>query len=112
MAVSAPPTIIALYFIQIFYLRTSRQIRCLDLEAKSPLYQHYTETLEGLATIRALRWGPSFDKVAMSLLDDSHRPFYLLYSLQRWLKFGIGFCCCSCGYCLGSNCSMRPQFIK
>lgn len=91
MAVSVPPTIIALFFIQKFYLRTSRPIRFVDLEAKSPLYQHYTETFKGLATIRALGWMPSFDKVAMSLLDDSQRPFYLLYSIQRWLNLVLDF---------------------
>ncbi|KAG4410817.1 hypothetical protein IFR04_016047 [Cadophora malorum] len=44
---------IAVWLIQKYYLRTSRQVRILDLEAKSPLYTHFIETLSGLPTIRA-----------------------------------------------------------
>lgn len=37
LAIGYPFLLVVLYFIQMFYLRTSRQIRLLDLEAKSPL---------------------------------------------------------------------------
>ena len=37
MAISYPFLGILLYIVQKFYLRTSRQLRLLDLEAKSPL---------------------------------------------------------------------------
>jgi len=47
-----PAVIIGLFLIQRYYLRTSRQIRLLDLENRSPLYQLFTETTEGLETIR------------------------------------------------------------
>jgi ABC-type multidrug transport system fused ATPase/permease subunit len=37
LAIGYPFVMVAMYFIQNFYLRTSRQLRLLDLEAKSPL---------------------------------------------------------------------------
>lgn len=37
MAISYPFLALLLYVVQRFYLRTSRQLRLLDLEAKSPL---------------------------------------------------------------------------
>lgn len=37
MAVSYPFIVALLFIVQKFYLRTSRQLRLLDLEAKSPL---------------------------------------------------------------------------
>jgi ABC-type multidrug transport system fused ATPase/permease subunit len=37
IAITYPVLIVVLYYLQKFYLRTSRQIRLLDLEAKSPL---------------------------------------------------------------------------
>lgn len=37
LAISYPFLGVLLYFVQKFYLRTSRQLRLLDLEAKSPL---------------------------------------------------------------------------
>ncbi|KAI4100224.1 MAG: hypothetical protein L6R37_005596 [Teloschistes peruensis] len=85
-AVSFPIWIVVLYFIQKFYLRTSRQLRFLDLEAKSPLYTQFTEILAGLATVRAFGWQHSLEKKNRFLLDRSQRPFYLLFAVQRWLQ--------------------------
>ncbi len=80
-----PLVILVLYFLQKFYLRTSRQIRLLDIEAKAPLYSHFQETLSGLATIRAFGWSSAFMEKHLEVLDQSQRPFYLLYCIQRWL---------------------------
>lgn len=84
-AISFPICILALYLIQRFYLRTSRQLRFLDLEAKSPLYTKFVECLNGLATVRAFGWQGALQKRNRELLDLSQRPFYLLWSVQRWL---------------------------
>ena len=81
-----PFCFLATYGIQKFYLRTSRQLRLLDLEAKSPLYTHFTETLEGLPTVRAFGWQEAFERKNTKLLDSSQQPFYLLYCIQRWLN--------------------------
>ncbi len=35
-------------------------MRLLDLEAKSPLYSHFIESLSGLVTIRAFGWDENF----------------------------------------------------
>ncbi|KAF2995600.1 hypothetical protein E8E14_000809 [Neopestalotiopsis sp. 37M] len=75
-----------MYFLQKFYLRTSRQLRHLDLESKSPLYTHFTETLSGVATIRAFGWQQEFQQENLRLLDRSQKPYYLLFCIQRWLN--------------------------
>ncbi|KAL8671339.1 MAG: hypothetical protein Q9168_004163, partial [Polycauliona sp. 1 TL-2023] len=85
-AASFPILIIALYFIQKFYLRTSRQLRFLDLEAKSPLYSQFTEMMAGLTTLRAFGWQTALANKNSALLDRSQRPFYLLFAVQRWLQ--------------------------
>ncbi|KAF2186291.1 canalicular multispecific organic anion transporter 1 [Zopfia rhizophila CBS 207.26] len=84
-ATSFPVCLISLYLIQKFYLRTSRQLRFLDLEAKSPLYTQFTEILSGLVTVRAFGWQSFLEEKARALLDRSQRPFYLLFAVQRWL---------------------------
>jgi ATP-binding cassette subfamily C (CFTR/MRP) protein 1 len=86
VAAIIPGTLFVLYWIQKFYLRTSRQIRLLDLETKTPLYQQFTETLEGVETIRAFGWQKTFEEVAREKLDMSQRPFYLMWCIQRWLN--------------------------
>jgi ATP-binding cassette subfamily C (CFTR/MRP) protein 1 len=84
-AISFPIVGISIYAIQKFYLRTSRQLRFLDLEAKSPLYTQFDEMLAGLASIRAFGWQTYLEDKAKALLDRSQRPFYLLFAIQRWL---------------------------
>ncbi|EHK96575.1 putative Multidrug resistance-associated protein 1 [Glarea lozoyensis 74030] len=80
-----PPVIFVVWVIQKFYLRTSRQVRILDLEAKSPLYSHFIESLSGLVTIRAFGWREDFIQQNLVLLDNSQKPYYLLWCIQRWL---------------------------
>lgn len=86
-AIAFPFLFAALWAVQHTYLRTSRQLRFLDLEAKSPLYALFTESVTGLATLRAFGWRGALEKKHHELLDRSQRPFYLLYAVQRWLTF-------------------------
>ncbi|KAF5027367.1 hypothetical protein F66182_527 [Fusarium sp. NRRL 66182] len=85
VAISFPPIVAVLYLVQWFYLRTSRQLRFLDLEAKSPLYRHFTEMVNGAATIRSFSWTQHLFDESLALLDRSQRPVYLLNMAQRWL---------------------------
>lgn len=85
MAATLPPLLLMIYFVQKFYLRTSRQLRYLDLEAKSPLYQQFTETIEGVATIRSFGMQGWFLSQFSNRLDKSQKPHYLLLCIQRWL---------------------------
>jgi len=80
-----PFMLLAFWLTQRFYLRTSRQVRFLDLETKSPLYTHFIETLAGLATIRAFGWEADFERQNRAFLQDSQRPFFILATIQRWL---------------------------
>ncbi|KAF3026419.1 hypothetical protein E8E14_010909 [Neopestalotiopsis sp. 37M] len=86
MAISVPLLIVAVWALQHVYLRTSRQLRLLDLEARSPLLSHFMESLAGLVTIRAFGWEQSFMEQHYKKLDHSQRPYYLLYCIQRWLN--------------------------
>lgn len=86
VAIAYPFLLACLYFVQSFYLRTSRQLRFLDLEARSPLYTQFLETIQGLATIRSFGWSRSAIEANHDLVDASQRPVYLLYMVQRWLQ--------------------------
>ncbi|CDM37008.1 hypothetical protein DTO013E5_7172 [Penicillium roqueforti] len=86
MSVCIPICAVTVYWLQRFYLRTSRQLRFLDLESRSPLYSHFLETLEGLSTLRAFGWQEKFQETNTKLLDTTQRPFYLMYCIQCWLN--------------------------
>jgi len=86
LAISYPFIVAALYYIQHFYLMTSRQLRFIDLEARAPLQTQMLETIHGLATIRTFGWAANSIGRNHELLDASQRPVYLLYMIQRWLQ--------------------------
>ncbi|QKX58862.1 uncharacterized protein TRUGW13939_05990 [Talaromyces rugulosus] len=85
MVIPIPFLVGLVYGIQKFYLRTSRQLRLLDLETKAPLYSHFIESLSGLATLRAFGLSEAAFEKNFQLLDISQKPFYLLLCVQRWL---------------------------
>ncbi|KAL7915178.1 P-loop containing nucleoside triphosphate hydrolase protein [Trichoderma velutinum] len=84
-AASLPFVIIVLLMIQRFYVRTSKQLRILEIEHKAPLYSHFLESINGLATIRAFGWTLPYSHKNLSLLDNAQKPSYLLNCIQRWL---------------------------
>lgn len=86
LALTIPFIAVTLFVVQKFYLRTSRQLRLMDLEAKSPLYTHFIESLSGLVTLRAFGWSEPSMRKNIQYLDASQKPYYLLFSVQRWLN--------------------------
>jgi ABC-type multidrug transport system fused ATPase/permease subunit len=85
-----PLFVLVLWAIQYFYLRTSRQLRLLDLELVSPLYSHFTESSNGIEHIRAFRWQEAFVQQLIVRLDRSQKPYYYLFAIQRWLILVLG----------------------
>lgn len=86
VGVIIPFVVLFLYLLQKFYLRTSRQLRFMDLEAQAPLLTHCHETLTGVTTIRAFGWQESSHTTCLELLDRSQKPYYLMLCIQRWLN--------------------------
>ncbi|KAF2788594.1 hypothetical protein K505DRAFT_366344 [Melanomma pulvis-pyrius CBS 109.77] len=89
LAISYPFLIGIGWTVQMFYLRTSRQLRLLDLEAKSPLYNNFLDTIKGVATIRAFGWVNNELANNRHLLDTSQRPAYLLAMIQQCLVLAL-----------------------
>ncbi|GFP57561.1 ABC transporter FGM5 [Trichoderma asperellum] len=87
IAISYPFVVALIWLIQKLYLPTSRQLRLLDLETKSPLYTQFTDTIAGVATLRAFGWTQESLDFNLGLLDNSQRPAYLLAMVQHCLTF-------------------------
>lgn len=86
VGLTIPFLILILYAVQKFYLRTSRQLRYLDLETQAPLMTHMGETIAGVSTSRAFGWQHQDHKKCLKLIDNVGKPFYLLLCVQRWLN--------------------------
>lgn len=85
LAIGIPICVALLYTIQYYYLRTSRQMRLLDIEAKAPLFTSFLETRDGAACIRAYGWVEKRRERNCEILNESQKPYYLLWCIQRWL---------------------------
>lgn len=76
----------AVYYTQSYYLRTSQQLRHLDLEAKTPLLVSFKEASNALHQIRSHGWTDSHLDRCMTILDDSQKAYYQMFCIQRWLN--------------------------
>lgn len=86
VAAAIPVVIIALLILQFYYLRTSRQLRLLDIEAKAPLFSLFFESLQGVASIRSFGWTSAYMRKHVEVLNESQRPYYIMFCIQRWLS--------------------------
>ncbi|GAA5925731.1 hypothetical protein JCM1841_001743 [Sporobolomyces salmonicolor] len=68
-----------------FYRQSARELKRLDNLLRSSLYAHFSETLSGLATVRAYGELPKFLKQNENYLDIENRAYYLTVINQRWL---------------------------
>jgi ATP-binding cassette subfamily C (CFTR/MRP) protein 1 len=80
---------VVLALVQHFYLRTSKQLRILELEANSGLHTKLSEFYGGLVTIRAHSWQSTMIEEFHERLDESQEPLYLLYMVQTWLQLTL-----------------------
>ncbi|OAQ97694.1 hypothetical protein LLEC1_03571 [Akanthomyces lecanii] len=75
--------------IQVFYLRSSRQLRQIELESSAALFTLFVEASDGVQHIRSFGWQDHFRRKLYAKLDRSQKPTYLLYCIQRWLTLSL-----------------------
>lgn len=83
-------SLVVVYYLQQFYLKTSKTLRHLDLQTKSPLYIFLTEVKSGIVTIRSFGWQDAYVEEGLQLLDASQKPYYLMLCIQEWLSLVLG----------------------
>lgn len=80
-----PMFVLLVAAVQHFYLRTSRQLRILELDTSKKLYTHFTESAAGAAHIRASRCQLAFTQELYTVLNETQKPFYAMFCVQQWL---------------------------
>ncbi|XP_044001771.1 multidrug resistance-associated protein 1 isoform X9 [Aphidius gifuensis] len=79
------PIGIIYYFIQRFYVATSRQLKRLESVSRSPIYSHFSESVTGAQTIRAYGEQQRFIKESENRVDFNQVCFYPSIIANRWL---------------------------
>ena len=72
-------------FIQRYYVSSSRQLARLDSATKSPVFSFFSETLQGVSTIRAYSRQPLFVKRMHHHIDENTVYIYTANCAERWL---------------------------
>ena len=80
--------------VQRFYVRAARELRRLDLTAKSPIYDLFGETMDsnGLCTIRAMQTEEACREFNSTRATASQHPAWLLFAVQKWLELALNLC--------------------
>uniref|UniRef100_A0A8B9GI39 Multidrug resistance-associated protein 7 n=1 Tax=Amazona collaria TaxID=241587 RepID=A0A8B9GI39_9PSIT len=80
----------ALYFsIQRYYRRTSRELKRLYSITLSPIYTHFSETLSGLSTIRAMRATQRFELENQLRLEQNQHCLFASNTAMQWLDIRL-----------------------
>ncbi|KAJ0161630.1 Metal resistance protein YCF1 [Colletotrichum tanaceti] len=85
------PITLIYYWIQRYYLRTSRELKRLDSVTKSPIYAHFQESLGGISTIRAYRQQQRFELENEWRVDANLKAYFPSISANRWLAVRLEF---------------------
>nr|AAI63584.1 Abcc9 protein [Danio rerio] len=80
------PLAVAFYFIQKYFRVASKDLQELDDSTQLPLLCHFSETAEGLTTIRAFRHEARFKQRMLELTDTNNTAYLFLSAANRWLE--------------------------
>nr|AKC42151.1 ABCC9 [Petromyzon marinus] len=85
------PLAIAYYFIQKYFRVASRDLQELDDSTQLPLFSHFSETVEGITTIRAFRHEVRFRQRLLELTDANNISYLFLSAANRWLEVRLDY---------------------
>ncbi|KAG8779497.1 hypothetical protein FRC16_003410, partial [Serendipita sp. 398] len=94
LAISAPPMLLAYWFLLRFYLASSKQLQQLEAASKSPLYTVFGTTLSGLESVRAYGAQSFFLSQNDKHLNASQGPFHYRFASLRFLKTSLSLMTC------------------
>ncbi|CAG5123107.1 unnamed protein product [Candidula unifasciata] len=77
------------YFIQKYYIATSRQLKRLGSKTRSPIFSHFSETLAGASVVRAFNAENWFVAESDAKVDTNQIFMFINYSANRWLGFRL-----------------------
>ncbi|XP_076122347.1 multidrug resistance-associated protein 1 isoform X2 [Alosa pseudoharengus] len=91
VAIIIPPLGLLYFFVQRFYVASSRQLKRLESVSRSPVYTHFNETLLGTSVIRAFGEQQRFIRESDSRVDHNQKAYYPGIVANRWLAVRLEF---------------------
>ncbi|XP_074546321.1 multidrug resistance-associated protein 1-like isoform X1 [Halichoeres trimaculatus] len=85
------PLTLIYIFIQSFYVASSCQLRRLEAVSRSPIYSHFSETVQGAGVIRAFGEQQRFILQANRQVDNNQEAYFPRFVATRWLAVNLEF---------------------
>ncbi|XP_070707850.1 ATP-binding cassette sub-family C member 3 isoform X1 [Pempheris klunzingeri] len=85
------PLMVFYWWVQRFYVATSRQLKRLESVSRSPIYSHFSETVTGASVIRAYGRQSAFVLMSDMKVDENQKSYYPGIVSNRWLGVRIEF---------------------
>ncbi|KAJ1566048.1 hypothetical protein HK405_011046, partial [Cladochytrium tenue] len=73
----------------LYYIRTSRSLKRIDSVVRSPIFAHFSETLNGVTVIRAFHQSARFTRESSKRFEDANRAEYFLTISAIWTSVRI-----------------------
>ena len=80
------PVMLMYFNITAFYRGVARELKRLDSVTRSPVFAHFSETLNGLPIIRSFYKQNMFKRSNEVKLEDSQSAYFALKTVDRWLS--------------------------
>lgn len=80
------PVVLMYNLLQRYYMPCSRQLRRNESVSRSPVFSHFSETLNGAASIRAFGVTQRFRQQSEKLVDRNNVYFFAFIAASRWLR--------------------------
>uniref|UniRef100_A0A8B9RNF7 Multidrug resistance-associated protein 1 n=1 Tax=Astyanax mexicanus TaxID=7994 RepID=A0A8B9RNF7_ASTMX len=91
VAIIIPPLGLLYFFVQRFYVASSRQLKRLESVSRSPVYTHFNETLLGTSVIRAFGEQQRFIGESDRRVDHNQKAYFPSIVANRWLAVRLEF---------------------
>eukprot|EP00123_Amoebidium_parasiticum_P018837 comp24299_c0_seq1/m.45570 comp24299_c0_seq1/g.45570 ORF comp24299_c0_seq1/g.45570 comp24299_c0_seq1/m.45570 type:complete len:1564 (-) comp24299_c0_seq1:469-5160(-) len=84
LVIVAPVTYLY-YYVTTYYQTCARELKRFDSTTRSPIYTHFSESVDGAVTIRAYRDVDRFVSEMYEKVDGNSRPYWMWITSNRWL---------------------------
>jgi ATP-binding cassette subfamily C (CFTR/MRP) protein 1 len=85
------PLLAFYYMAQRYYIKTSRELTRIESTCRSPIYALFSETLDGLTTIRGYTAEKRLIGKNNRFLDNNQKSYFLNFSANCWLAVRLEF---------------------
>lgn len=78
-----------------FYQKSARELKRLDSISRSPVLQHFSESMRGLTTIRAYNAVSRLVLKYDDMVNTHSKVFFTFWAASRWLALRVDLCAAS-----------------